>query len=284
MNEVSSATRLAEELATQSIPRSDINDWHLREFYSALNRHSSAPGSSDPYLLDDLQAPAAEHDALAVIIETRPHPALALVIDNVINTCHIPVQLFHGSDNLDFILQSSLKPHINSGQLQLSALNTAALNANSYNSLLLNRTFWNSLQTRAKVLIFQTDALICQASQYKLSDFFSFDYIGSCWQRERPIGLIIDGGSGGLSLRDWQLSTQCLQRFAPALWPGGEDGYFAFHMELIGGKVATQTEAARFSSQEWFTDNSFGVHQPQWMSDSDKLKLLAYCPEAGRII
>jgi len=66
----------------------------------------------------------------------------------------------------------------------------------------------------------------------------------------RPIGMIIDGGNGGLSLRDWGEPVKSLERFSTRFWPGGEDGYFAFHMGLIGGRIGHCNECAKFSTIE----------------------------------
>tara|TARA_B110000977_G_scaffold42576_1_gene57601 strand:- start:2790 stop:3023 length:234 start_codon:yes stop_codon:yes gene_type:complete len=69
--------------------------------------------------------------------------------------------------------------------------------------------------------------------------------------------MIIDGGSAGLGLRDWDRSVACLDCFSADLWPGGEDGHFAFHIELVRGRVGRGDECARFSTQQAFLFKSF---------------------------
>ena len=137
---------------------------------------------------------------------------------------------------------------------------------------------------RKKILVFQTDAILCANSDYQLSDFLGFDYIGSKWPRDRPVGMTIDGGNGGLSLRDWHKTVECLDRFSPKMWPGGEDGYFAFHMDLMGGRVGRGDECSRFSTQHEFLNRSFGGHK---LTDLDSLSLeqfFQYCPVACQIL
>ena len=69
----------------------------------------------------------------------------------------------------------------------------------------------------------QTDSLICKNSNYTINNFMHFDYIGPAWNRKRPIGLIIDGGSGGFTLRNTKLSIDVLCNYPTDNWPGGED-------------------------------------------------------------
>ena len=111
-----------------------------------------------------------------------------------------------------------------------------------------------------------------------------FDYIGATWNPRRPVGLVVHGGNGGLSLRDWHASMECLRRFPPGLWPGGEDGYFAFHAEVIGGKVGRPHDCERFATHTRFARMSFGAHQIQSLSDADLARFLRYCPEADFMI
>ena len=215
-----------------------------------------------------------------VIVETRKHRALENVICSVVNTLNIPIQLFHGTTNKEFILQSGIAKHISSGSVVLTAMDTVKLDARHYNSILLSTEFWRAVRGREKVLIFQTDSICCSNSPYTLADFSDFDYVGSSWESLRPSGLIIDGGCGGFSLRDWQATMRCLRHYDPINWPGGEDGYFAFHMELMGGRVASNEEASKFSSQCAFKSMSLGAHGVTAMSRHDRKAFLDYCPEA----
>ena len=111
-----------------------------------------------------------------------------------------------------------------------------------------------------------------------------FDYIGSRWPRERPTGLVVDGGSGGLSVRDWQASVACLNTFPARQWVGGEDGYFSFHMALLGRNVAKAKDCERFSTQHFFRRKSFGAHQISQLPEKRRSAFLDYCPEAAFLL
>jgi hypothetical protein len=217
---------------------------------------------------------------VGVIVETRRHRALESVVLNFSRTLKIPIQLFHGTGNLEFIMSGAISGLVGEGKVRLIELDIDDLDARSYNALLMTREFWNLLESRNKVLIFQTDAIACEQSDYGLNDFLSFDYIGSLWPRQRPVGVMLDGGNGGLSLRDWKKSYECLLRFPPESWPGGEDGYFAFHIDLMGGKVGRDKECAQFCTQHEFLYRSFGAHKISCLGPASRAAFLDYCKEA----
>ena len=64
-----------------------------------------------------------------------------------------------------------------------------------------------------------------------------------------------------MTLRDKPITLECLRRFPPDPWPGGEDGYYAFHLDLMGARVGRGVECDRFSTQGRFRhimrDNRF---------------------------
>ena len=221
---------------------------------------------------------------LAVIIETRKHPLLEFVVLQLIIKTNLPVQIFHGIENESFIRSSAINDYVKCNKVSLSKLNTESLNASDYNAILLSCKFWNLLNGRDKILIFQTDSILCNNSAYNLCTFLDFDYIGSMWPRIRPIGITIDGGNGGLSLRSWERSVECLERFPPSFWPGGEDGYYGFHLELIGAKVGKDVDCAKFSTQSYFHYKSFGAHKISSLTKIDQDAFIQYCPEAKKLL
>jgi len=280
----SSADALVQYFHDRGVARDAITGSHLLPLYSRLKLNSPAGKAClEPPPLQTTGLQSSE-PVCAVIVETRKHPALEFVVNTFSEQLKIPIQLFHGMDNESFIRDSTISALVDQGRVQLQRMNIDALPANRYNALFLNREFWNCMAGRNKILVFQTDALVCSASPWSLADFCSFDYIGSAWKCDRPIGLRISGGSGGLSLRDWKCCTRSLEIFSPETWPGGEDGYFAFHLDLMGCKVGQADECARFSSQKFFRCKSFGVHKPKLMNQLTRHMFLKYCPEVRQIL
>lgn len=284
----SSAREFVDRLGREGVEQADIRAEHLLSLYESLRPTGDRPdfGSIDG-LLGDL--PAAEEvdgrrDLWGVLVETREHPALSLVIDNVISRLDIPVQVFCTEGNEGYIGRTDVQGHVESGKVILTRLNAEKMLGAQYNALLLSPRFWDAIRGRRKLLFFQTDSLLCPGSPYSIHEFTHCDYIGAYWETWRPVGLRMHGGCGGLSIRDWRRSQECLRRFPPENWPAGEDGYYAFHMDLIGARVGRGLECGRFATQDAFLCRSLGVHQPTCLSPEERAAFLRYCPEAAQLL
>ena len=257
----------------QGIDRDSIRGKNLESFYRQMKRTDDSAVDTN---IIDTAYPACHavnsDPAWGVIVETREHPSLEFVVSQIASQLGIGIQIFHGSANGTFIKSSAIGELIDRGQVHLSNLGTGELTFRDYNALLLSRSFWKALQGRNKILVFQTDVRLRKGSVYALSDFMEFDYIGSKWNRQRPVGIVADGGNGGLSLRDWGLTMECIDRFPPVHWPGGEDGYYAFHLDLMGANVAKERDCSKFSSQSKFSARSFGTHKVRGIFDNIKAR------------
>lgn len=220
---------------------------------------------------------------VGVIIETRPHLNLPYVVDQACRL-GLRVQLFHSDANESFIRGSKLSRWIDSGQVVLTKLPTADLNLHLYNGILLSDRFWEQMMGRGHILLFQCDTVFCDRSPYKVDDFRDFDYIGPAWKQRFSLTLRAAGGIGGFTLRSWRKSVDAIRQFDPLMWPAGEDRYFAFHLELVGARVAMPEECDEFCSQHGWTRRSLGAHKLNGLRRADLLRFLAYCPAAWRVI
>lgn len=224
---VSTAKRVRDAVARAGGDVSRIGPEALAHVYAALPRH--LPGIAyGPIVagLEGMPPPPEAADLLGVIVETRDHPNLEPLVRDVLAR-GLSVQIFHGTSNERFVTEA-FASDIAARTVCLTRLDCDAINRDDYNALMLHNSFWQALAGRGKVLVFQTDAILCQASPYRLDDFLTFDYIGSDWGRHRPEGVVVDGGNGGLSLRDWSRSVECLARFPPdRYWRGGKTPTFA---------------------------------------------------------
>jgi len=274
------AQRLKLRLAHQNVSGADIKPSHLAHVYKRMTTiGSEADFSAIKPILDALpKADVTACDVSGVIVETRCHKNVAAVVSSYMSAVDMPVQFFHGRQNGDFVKQEI--PQAFHDRITFIELPIDALSANLYNALLLSPPFWDSLHSRKNILVFQTDSILCENSTRSISDFTSFDYIAAPWNRQRLTGIVADGGCGGLSLRSWDVSVECLRRFPADDWVGGEDGYFAFHIEIMGGKVAGAAWCEKFATQIRFKANSWGVHKPENLKGAELEAFLAYCPEA----
>jgi len=281
--QISTAVAIQLELARQGIPRDAIHGGYLDCLYNKLIRYPDAPNfTSVDRILPEVRPTKFinQTPVCGVIVETRKHPALVYVVSNVARILDVSIQIFHGLDAKEFILSSALNWLISTGQVILTPLGVNTLSASEYNALLLSRRFWESMGSKNKILIFQADSLLCQNSDYTINNFLEFDYIGSKWPRRRPVGIYIDGGNGGLSLRDWNKTMECLQRFPSTNWVGGEDGYYGFHLDLMGAVVGRDKSCAQFSTQYEFLHRSFGAHNVLSLDARSLHAFLHYCPDA----
>ena len=94
-----------EEGIEQSEIRADHLQWRLPYLEAVF---PLVPECSPEGFLPDrvlVETHCDESELWGVIVETRQHPALERVIQSILDACNAPVQLFHGTDNLEFILR-----------------------------------------------------------------------------------------------------------------------------------------------------------------------------------
>jgi hypothetical protein len=286
----SSPKKAAGIIKKKGVSINDLSSDDLCFVYEKLNSWEDAPTlrgkkTIEKALSNIKFSNVVDDEYVGVIIETREHSALEFVVCNFVKSTGGRVQLFHGLSNTSFILNSGIGKLVSEKKVFLVRLDIDELNADFYNSLLLNEKFWSLLIGRKKIIVFQTDSLICSDSDYNLQDFYDFDYIGAWWHyRLLPNGLILDGGVGGFSLRDYNKSLDCVERFGHVNWQGGEDDFFAFHIDLLGGKVGNKKDCESFCTQNKFVKKSYAAHQLNNLSIEDQKQFLSYCPESSIII
>lgn len=236
-------------------------------------------------LRPDLPKRPVNDAPVGLIIETRRHRNLPFVVRQVTSFCDIPVQVMHGPGNAHFV-NERLADLIAEGRVVPTALGGNRLNGRAFNGLLLDRAFWDTMIGRGKILMFQTDSMLCRKSKYQLADFLEFDFIGSRLPtgRAKGCGLIYNSMNGGLSVRDWNRSTAALERFPPDKWPSGEDAFFSFFVEADGGRVGAGADCDRFCGQRWFKRGCFGLHKPRFHDPRLFTSILRYEPNAWRLV
>ena len=259
---------------------------YLNNLYNKLNKINPMSESKNNYNFDLDKKIVMKDDEyfFGLIIELRKLKSFEKVVKNFFSKINTKILIVCSENNYEFIKTKYIKDLIKKEKIFIYNIGKFdSLSPSDYNKMLLSENFWELLPKCKKVIVFQTDSLLCAKSNFVIDDFKEFDYIGSAWDFKRPIGLNINGGSGGLSLRDLSMTKKVLKEFCPFNWPGGEDGYFAFHMELIGGNVASYKNAAKFSTQTHFHYESFGCHKVSRLYKKYHKDFYKYCPESTEI-
>lgn len=188
----------------------------------------------------------------AIIIEPRKHKALEFVLNNFIQNLDKKwnIIIFHGNKNIDYI--HNILKNNNNRNIKLINLNVDNLTIKDYNKLLTSKNFYNYIPTEI-FLIFQTDTMICDKYKDKINDFLNYDYTGAPLKAKLV-------GNGGLSLRRKSKILEILEKCPYKDEP--EDVYFSVACNQIPLYKPNYDEAKKFSVEEIYNDESFGVHKP----------------------
>ena len=158
-------------------------------------------------------------------------------------------------------------------------------NIGSYSKLMTAASFWNTVHAD-RVLVFQTDSVLCSLSQYTVDDFVQYDYIGAPFAiRWANFPAWLESGNGGLSLRNVSLMRRIIDRHP---YKGeAEDFYFASAIHDMQEKgesvVPAPLEVARafaYESGPAPANMTFGVHRYDGVDAETQKIIQSKCPEA----
>jgi hypothetical protein len=217
---------------------------------------------------------------MAAIVEHRPTPHLVTTVLNVIQ--NIPenwqIQIFHSELNAEFLRNSRLSKHIQSGKIILTKLTTfGGQDSHHYtNKLFTNISFWEQVLGE-KVLFFQIDSIMCSNSPHKITDYLQYDYIGAPWSHREP-----RVGNGGFSLRSKNKTLLLLEKMRNSStltkFGNNEDVFYSLYMSSVG-TIAPLDVAKTFAVEGLFYANPVGVHKTG-INKKDLQKLCEECPDA----
>lgn len=123
----------------------------------------------------------------AFLSEPRKHKALKFVLENFLSI--LPeewyVQVNHGTHNIDYIKsivdESEIISNANSnGRFLLYNLGVENMTHEGESNLLRTEAFWDNVDGDL-LLKFECDTMLCPNSEYKISQFEKYDYIGGYW-------------------------------------------------------------------------------------------------------
>lgn len=232
-----------------------------------------------------LQQPALDpENPRAVIIETIIIPSLVPIM------LHFASVLGPSWGMILFTLEEhwieprspAFQRHLVSGRIEVRFLpkGTELVSSQSVSRFLTGPWLWEQLAQATRVLLFQSDSVLCSRSEALVEDFFQYDYIGAPIDDEHG-----EGFNGGLSLRNPKMFLQVAREvdFASSV-EGYEDQFFYQELKKRGAELPTEEVAMTFAVETIFHENPLGYHQPQrWQAD--KIGVIEeWCPEVKLLI
>lgn len=155
--------------------------------------------------------------------------------------------------------------------------------------------FWDKIRAE-RVLVFQSDSVLCGASPHRVSHFEHLGYVGCLSAPDGRMGPAAPSlvhapyfaiwGSGGLSFRRKSAALACLaaRRGLPSSYP--EDLLFSRCVdEGLGAPPPNSAWVAAFCSQDAYEARSMGAHRiHDRLRRAQLLDFLIYCPEAAPLL
>jgi hypothetical protein len=217
-----------------------------------------------------------EYPLVAAIVEPRKDN-LVFILNHFLEVMpeYTHFQVYHGTDNNE-LLHENFQNLINSGKISLWNLGVSNLTIHSYSALLTSKQFWESIQSE-NVLIFQTDAITCNKSKFKINDFIDYAFIGAPLTKHVRFlintlflgkGYVIahyDFYNGGLSFRKKSKMLAVIKKFP---WDelSTEDIWFCAFLPQVGGKLPRIDVARNFSFESESLSASAPFNEPSWPS------------------
>ncbi|PKS13382.1 hypothetical protein jhhlp_000153 [Lomentospora prolificans] len=143
--------------------------------------------------------------------------------------------------------------------------------------------FWEQLQSAHRVLLWQTDSIICSKASQTVEEFFDYDLVGA------PIDSKFGQGyNGGLSIRNPKLFLSITQESDfETSGAAFEDQWFFKEAEARkdrGVLLPSEQTAKYFAVETIYYQWPLGYHQPKrWQADKmDEIE--EWCPEVKMIL
>ncbi|KAI0526584.1 hypothetical protein F5B22DRAFT_166721 [Xylaria bambusicola] len=273
------------------------------EYLSSTGR----PGALESAVPVKASSTVRKHtDRVAVIIEDRPLGNLVPILLHFHSVLgpEWPIILYTSPPTSETLLTSaSLARAVASASIEIRHLppETTFSSHASVSQFLTSRFIWTDLAPYLKILLFQTDSILCSASPRHIDEFLPYDFIGA------PIlARFGTGFNGGLSLRNRELILRVLDRWdfavdsaaedAPTEWKFEDQWFYARMRELgedpelrgelgVSVDLPDQQVAASMAVETIWVDGArpLGFHQPQRWQSQHIDDIMEYCPEVGMI-
>ncbi|KAJ2891980.1 hypothetical protein MKZ38_010462 [Zalerion maritima] len=147
-----------------------------------------------------------------------------------------------------------------------------------YSRFLVEPWLWSQLAPFEKVMVFQSDSILCANSQRRADDFLEWDFIGA------PIAPSLGYGyNGGLSIRNRTLMLDIIKEYKDSNIRKKnkfEDRFYYKMLKRIPGvKLPHPLLANKFSTESIYQEEPLGYHQPAMWHRSKLVEKKKWCPE-----
>jgi len=170
---------------------------------------------------------------------------------------------------------------LRSNRMKIIPLNNE-MDRKPYNELMTTIDFWKLIPTE-RVLVYKMETFMCSGSDYIISDFEKWDYIGAPWKWAPTDLKYIGGGNGAFSLR---LKSQMIKILEIGdSWSSNrinEDMYFVKNINKFNITTLPPPEISKtFSVEEIASNKPLAVyHLMRTVDKRERLNVLVSCPEA----
>lgn len=299
-NKPSESERLAEEVGLNAYPSSKAPTPSLSPEppsspLSSSGSKGSAPGSyssgstgtgsntNNNNNAGSSDTPAADRP-LAVIIESDVVPNLVplmLHFANVLGPAWGMI-LFTIQDRWVEPLSPAFQRLLANGRIGVRFLPTGTdlTSSAAVSQFLTSVWVWEQLQAAHRILLFQSDSILCAKSEARVEDYFEYDLVGA------PINAVYGlGYNGGLSIRNPRLFLQVV-RETDFLTSGQkfEDQFFYDELRMRGARMPSEDVAKTFSVETIYYETPLGYHQPQRWQAPNMAAIEEWCPEVKMLI
>ncbi|PQE15047.1 hypothetical protein CJF31_00007118 [Rutstroemia sp. NJR-2017a BVV2] len=232
---------------------------------------------------------------VALLLETRPLPHLPALLAHFISVLPQPwVFRFVGSQEANVLItSSSLSSHIKTGKLVVDELPSKydIKTQESISMTLTDLAFYKDFLAPAEwLLMFQSDSIICAASEQSIEDYVSANYswVGAPWNMQ------VKGGNGGLSLRHVPTILKILEKETREPGSVWEDRWICDRlMTMEEANMPGPDVEVRFSVESQWTEKPFGYHlmgsgkvmiEDIWGNEERRKHIMEYCPEVKIVL
>lgn len=245
----------------------------------------SAGGNTNDFFASDALSQAAPRDRpQAVIIETD-------MISNLIPIMlHFATVLGPAWGMILFTLQDrwveplspAFQRFVEAGRIEVRFLpaDTQLSSSQAVSRFLASPWLWEQVQLAKRVLLFQSDSILCSKAEASVEDYFRYDLVGA------PIAEQYGQGyNGGLSLRNPRIFLEIAKGvdFATS-GHEFEDQFFYSELQKRGASMPGVDMAKTFSVETVYYETPLGYHQPQRWQSARMEEIEEWCPEVKMLI